>query len=455
MPPIKTLTSVEIDVAEKPQRAAVVQEDEPFRILVAGDFSGGSGRNRRPIEIDRDNFDQVLALLAPAVRLNFGSVEAPVTFQELDDFHPDRLLARLPLFQQLRELRKRMADPETFRAAVKEMEPRAASPEPDVSHMSGADLLRMMTGEAAPAPAAAPARSTWDRMLSEIVGKYATENPDPRQPQWVAQIDEAISGEMRALLHHEKFQALEAAWRGLYFLIRRLNTGEQLKVYLMDLPQEELRAGVGLGDLVRAVEGQPPAVIAGLYNFAAADEPALELLASVAQNSNAPLVAGLAPEVVGIDEVFSQLRQTTKARWIGLALPRFLLRLPYGAKTDETETFAFEEMSALPRHESYLWGNPAIACAYLLGEAFSRYGWDMRPGMVQDIEALPAHTYTVDGAPELKPCAEILMTEKAADLLLDRGFMPLASMKGADRVRLVRFQSLAKPAAPLAGKWVA
>lgn len=453
MPRTKTLTSVEIDVAEKPYIATPVDEDEPFRILVLGDFSGGAGRNRRPIEIDRDNFDQVFALLAPALRLTFGGVEAPVTFRELDDFHPDNLLARLPIFRQLRDLRKRMADPATFRAAVAEMEPRAHPPEPDVTHLSGADLLRMMTGEEAPAAPAEPSRSTWDRMLRELVGKYGTENPDPRQPQRVAQIDDAISGEMRTLLHHPKFQALEAAWRALYFLTRRLDTDEQLKIFVVDLPQEELTAGTGLGDLARALDSEPVAVIAGLYGFAAGDESTLELVATMAQNANAPFLAGLAPEVVGIEEVFESLRLSPKSRWIGLALPRFLLRLPYGANTDETETFAFEEMSSPPQHQSYLWGHPAIACAYLLGEAFNRYGWKMRPGMVQDIEGLPAHVYTVDGAKELKPCAEILMTEKAADLLLERGFMPLASMKGSDRVRLVRFQSLAKPEAALAGKW--
>src|ERR1035438_656183 len=121
MPRTSTLASVEIDVAEKPRKAAVVDPDEPFRILALGNFSGGAGRNRRPIEIDRDNFDQVLALLAPEVRLPFGGVEVPIRFRELDDFHPDRLLERLPLFQKLRDLRQRLADPSTFQAAADEM----------------------------------------------------------------------------------------------------------------------------------------------------------------------------------------------------------------------------------------------------------------------------------------------------------------------------------------------
>ncbi len=82
MPRTSTLASVEIDVAEKSQSAAVVDPDQPFRILVMGNFSGGAGRNRRPIEIDRDNFDQVLALLAPELRLSFGGIEVPVRFRD-------------------------------------------------------------------------------------------------------------------------------------------------------------------------------------------------------------------------------------------------------------------------------------------------------------------------------------------------------------------------------------
>lgn len=453
MPRTSTLASVEIDVAEKSQRSAVLSPEEPFRILAMGNFSGGAGRNRRPIGIDGDNFDQVMGLIAPEIRVPCGGVEIPIRFREMDDFDPDRLLERLPLFQKLRDLRKRLADPVTFPAAAAELEPEAEPPDPRLAQMSGAELLNMITGEEAPRPAAEAPRSAWDRMLRDLVGKYGTAAPDPRQPEWISRTDEAIAGEMRALMHYPAFQALEAAWRGMYFLTRRLDTGEDLKLYLMDLPQEELTAGTGLADVARALEGDPLGVVAGLYGFTKSEESVLERMAALGQDANVPFVAGLAPDVVGMEEGFGGLRQSLKARWIGLALPRFLLRLPYGAKTRPTESFAFEEMTEAPEHERYLWGSPAIACAYLLGETFSRYGWKMRPGMVQDIEGLPAHVYTVEGAKELKPCAEVLLTESAAELLIERGFMPLASMKGSDRVRLVRFQSVAKPSAPLAGKW--
>ena len=91
------------------------------------------------------------------------------------------------------------------------------------------------------------------------------------------------------------------------------------------------------------------------------------------------------------------LRKLPEASYLGLALPRFLLRLPYGADTDPTERFAFEEMDARPEHDHYLWGNPALACAYLLAQAFSQDGWDLRPGVVQEIESLPLHVYREAG----------------------------------------------------------
>jgi type VI secretion system protein ImpC len=314
----------------------------------------------------------------------------------------------------------------------------------------------MMMGEpeaTATAPAKPAPQSDWDRMLHAMVAPYAEAADDPRQPELIAQTDAAIEGQMRNLMHHPKFQAVEAAWRGLYFLVRRLETGQDLRIYMMDLPQDELTPGMGLADLARAVDSQPFAVVAGIYEFGAQDEELLERIGAVVQNANAAFIAGLDADVVGLDEVFTKLRLTLKAMWIGLALPRFLLRLPYGKDTDETETFAFEEMPSPPQHKRYLWGNPAFACAYLLGEAFTRHGWDMRPGLVQDIEGLPLHVYRQNGEAQVKPCAEVLLSESSAEVLLDRGFMPLATMKGTDRVRLVRFQSVAKPLKAIAGPW--
>jgi type VI secretion system protein ImpC len=441
MPRSSNTASVELDVAEEPRTPAHPEPETPFRILVAGNFSGGAGRHRRPVEIDRDNFDEVMEWFAPSLPLPFGNGQVDLSFRELDDFHPDRLFESLAPFQALRDLRTQIEDGSAL--------PRAGSGGKDAPapNLSGADLLSQMMGET-PA-AAAPKRSDWDQMMHDLVAPYAAPGDDPRRAEMIAQTDRAITGEMRALLHQSKFQALEAAWRGLYFLARRLETGESLRLFVLDLPQEELTSA----KLLEAAGEIEWSLFAGLYNFGTEDEDALKELSFVACNAGAPLIAGLAPDVVGLDAAFAELRRSAHAAWIGLALPRFLLRLPYGKHASQTESFEFEEMPQKPEHERYLWGHPAIACAYLLGETFSRFGWDMRPGALHEIDGLPAHSYRQDGEPELKPCAEVLLTEDAAEILLERGFMPLASIKNADRVRLVRFQSVADPPAPLAGRW--
>jgi len=329
-----------------------------------------------------------------------------------------------------------------------------------------------MMGEGPETAKPAPARSDWDRMLHDMVAPYAEPKPDPRRPDYLAQTDAAITGEMRGVLHHRDFQDLEAAWRGLFFLIRRLPTGEDLKVYVWDMPQAELISAEGLAlfrriavdETVGTAGAARWTVIAGLYHFAprsqilrsggvVPQETALAQIAAIARAAGAPFLSGVAPDVVGLTRVFDTLRHSADARWIGLAMPRFLLRLPYGARTDATEEFDFEEMPSPPEHERYLWGHPAVACAYLLGEAFSRYGWRMRPGIMSQIDGLPAHVYKEGGESKLKPCAEVLLTEAAVEMLLERGFMPLVSYKDSDRVRVARFQSIADPAAPLAGQW--
>ena len=103
--------------------------------------------------------------------------------------------------------------------------------------------------------------------------------------------------------------------------------------------------------------------------------------------------------------------------------------------------------------EDYLWGNPAFVCVYLLAEAFSQIGWQLRPGAIREIQGLPMHVYEKDSESVLKPCAEVLLTERAAERMLEQGLMPLLSLQGSDVIRLARFQSLSSPLKPLAGRW--
>ncbi len=496
MPRPSSFAQVEIETGEQSERIEQPEPDSPFHIAILGDFSGRENRGvldaklqgRKPILIDRDNFDDVLSQFAPELHLPLGGPDGPrvpVRFRELDDFHPDRIFERLKIFQALRETREQLHDPARYEAAAAQVRawsgaivPQAppVTPPVDISRLSASELFEQtLSATEARSTAASPKRAMDDfqALLSDIVTPYVEPKPDPQRPELVAQVDAAISGQMRALLHHPDFQALEAAWRAVFFLVRRLATGSNLKIFLLDIAKPELAA-----DMVATYEhliqntprDEPWAVLAGNYTFDATDEDAqlLGRVAAVARHAGAPFLAAASPRVLGCDSLaeteprrwhpatadsWRALRRLPQATWLGLALPRFLLRLPYGKETGATENFTFEEFGPAPCHDHYVWGNAGLACAYLLGEAFLESGWDLRPGEVTEISGLPIHTYRADGESQLKPCAEALLSEHAAEAILDQGLMPLVSIKGSDAVRLVRFQSIAEPARTLSGRW--
>jgi type VI secretion system protein ImpC len=142
-----------------------------------------------------------------------------------------------------------------------------------------------------------------------------------------------------------------------------------------------------------------------------------------------------------------------QAAYLGLAVPRLLLRLPYGKEGSTTDVFAFEEMPPGSPHDNYLWGNPAPACAALLGQSFSQSEWNLHPGQLTTLDGLPVHVHEEDGERQMKPCAEVLLSNRALERLLDAGLMTFISERDRDAIRLARFQSIASPAAALAGRW--
>jgi type VI secretion system protein ImpC len=278
---------------------------------------------------------------------------------------------------------------------------------------------------------------------------------------------------MRAMLHHSTFQALEAAWRAVFHLVRAIETGSQLKLYLLDISKAELAADLSSADDLResrvwrtlveetvGTGGDAWSVVAGNYSFprTGGDAQMLGRLAKIMSFAGAPFLGEADPGNSGMEteeaaRQWERLRQLPEACWIGLAMPRFLLRLPYGKKTDRVESFDFEEMPGAPGHQQYLWGNPAFACVQMLAEGFANDGLEMRPGAYAEIDGLPLHVYEAEGEKQVKPCAEVLLTERDIEWILDQGFMALASIRDRDAVRLVRFQSIAKPLARLSGRW--
>ncbi len=147
------------------------------------------------------------------------------------------------------------------------------------------------------------------------------------------------------------------------------------------------------------------------------------------------------------------LRTLPEAAWIGLALPRFLIRLPYGENTDPVDAFFFEEMPDPAEHEHYLWVNPVFALVLVLGRTFTRQGWNWSQGLINALDGLPLHLFSAGDEPAAKPCAEAFLSQRAIEKIIRGGFMPLASYKDQGRIQLVRFQSIAEPLTQLSGRW--
>jgi type VI secretion system protein ImpC len=496
---------------EEPQRAAPDPET-PFRLLVLGDFSGRGSRgvsgpaalgfDRLPVRVDRDNFAEILEETEVALTLRLGGHGGPETtfrLRRLEDFHPDQILERTPAFGALRRTREELQDPATFAEAAATVRswtgaaaaaaPAPAKPGPAARSTSEdvvADLLAGAREKAGRRP------EDLDRFVRGIAAPHAVPAEDPQVPELVAAVDAMIGSWIRNALHHPGFQALEAAWRGLAWLVSRLETDSQLQVWMLDVSKaelaEDLRSAriletsgwrkILVSQALDSLDAEPWAAVGALYAFdrTVEDVALLARLARVAREADAPLIAAASPGVVGCAgfgeapdpadwrpgapdapaaQIWAALRELPEARWLGLAAPRFLLRLPYGKDTDPAETFAFEEMPEGAHHEDYLWGGPALVCLALLGEAFAENGWRFRPGSVHDVGNLPLHVFTADGARQIKPCAEANLSPRATEVLLDAGMMPLLSLHGRDAVRLPRFQSIAAPLAPLAGRWSA
>ena len=491
--------------ASRPRRR---DSDTPLRVLVMADFSGRAQRespsvlpdldSRPPLAANADNLDAVMARLAPKLRLALdggtGGATLTIGFAQIDDFHPDALYQRLELFQSLRRSRARLLNPASFAQAVAELSPappqEPAKPEPAATEDDSALLERLLgktPDQPTPARPADVGTAAINTLLQAVVQPHIVRT-DPRQEAWVEAVDAAIGELLRAILHQPAFQALEAAWRGVQGLVASLDS-DVLRVDLLDVTKQELladlRAAAGqpratslytllIDREVQLPDSQPWSLLVGDYTFGATAEDIalLAALGSVAAHAGGPFLAAADPALLGCasavdladpaqwapppaaaDQYWRALRQTEIAPWLGLALPRVLLRLPYGRKTEPVEQLEFEEMPLGRDPDAYLWGNPAFACARLIAGAFAENGWDFSPGDVLELNDLPAHVYGEAEERLMQPGTEVLLGERAMQALLARGIMPLLGHRQRNAVRLARFQSLADPPVALAGGW--
>ncbi len=444
------------DPEKQPEpRPVEAEPEDPFRILILGDFSGGENRSalgsRRPRRIDRDNFDDVLGRMHAQATLRMGSAATVrLNFATLADFEPDSIFERCELFHGSASIPTAGSEHAGNPPARDAPAATSSSMAADAARLASGSLLDEIV-EQSDVQRSPELGSDLRSVIARVVAPYVVRTA--REDR--SALDQAHSVLMRAILHHPQFQALEAAWRALDWLTRGLDTDGGLSLHILDVTREELERG--LDALTPHLTPQEPwAAIAGNYVFdrSAGDIALLQRLGAIAGRAGAPWIAESTPPDEGSDHPeWRALRGSPEARWIGLALPRFLARMPYGPRTYAIESFPFEEIPGRPEHSDFLWANPAFACAWLLGRAFNEYGWRFHPDELRQMEGLPYYPFEADGEMQSQPSAEVVLTDREIDFIQDQGLMALAAMKHRDVAMLMRFQSVAEPAAALAGRW--
>ena len=301
----------------------------------------------------------------------------------------------------------------------------------------------------------------------------------------IAQVDHLISLQLNEVLHHPNFQKLESAWRGLKYLLDQSETSSQLKIKVLNASKKDL-----LRDLQRAQEFDQSAVFRRIYeegfgtfggepfgaligDFEIGKHPEdldfLERISQVAAGAHAPFLTAASPELLNMDS-FTQLgdprdigkifdsteyakwksfRASEDSRYVSLAMPRILMRLPYGKDTKPVDGFNYEEGVDGSDHSKYLWGNAAYALGARVTGAFAKYGWCAAIRGVEGgglVEGLPAHTFRTDkGDVALKCPTEIAITDRREKELADQGLAPLVHCKGTDYAAFFSVQSANKP----------
>ncbi len=306
--------------------------------------------------------------------------------------------------------------------------------------------------------------------------------------EMIAEIDKRLTEQVNQILHHEDLQKLEGAWRGLHHLINNTETDEMLKIRVMNISKKDLHKTLKkykgtawdqspifkklYEEEYGQFGGEPYGCLVGDYHFDQS-APDVELLGEMAKISaaiHAPFITGASPNVLQMDSwqelsnprdltkifqtpeyaAWNSLRESDDARYLGLTAPRFLSRLPYGAKTDPVDEFDFEEETGNADHNKYTWANSAYAMAVNINRSFKMYGWCSRIRGIESggsVEGLPAHSFpTDDGGVDMKCPTEIAISDRREAELAKNGFMPLIHKKNTDFAAFIGAQSLQKPA---------
>lgn len=462
--------------------------ERPLRLLVMADFSGR--RTESPSfavhRFELHEADACIANLSPVLKISDSGPAGPaqgLTVASLDEFHPDALVAAVPALRELLEIARKLDDPAAERQALHDLDAIAGAP-----------------AAAASAPeqhTRAPAAESEDQLLSRLLGGAKRDGNDraketvkqliqgvlqpqqrpaasPRSADARTRVAELLNRRCRALLRDPRFRAVERAWRSVCWLASRLED-DQAELHIVDAAKPDLARhlaacggrldGSPLSRLLERDGDERFDAVIGDYSFAldADDLTLLATLGAIGARAGVPFLAhgdlGLVGCADGADPdapatwqradaelaaVWEEFRRHRAAHWVGLAAPRFLLRQPYGPKTDPVERFAFEELPVRPDREAFLWANPAFACALLLTQGRTDGGeapWPDAAG--GDVSDLPMPVYRDGGGDAIQPPLELLLNERARHAASDGGLIPLAGGRNTNRVAVGVLQSFA------------
>jgi type VI secretion system protein ImpC len=301
----------------------------------------------------------------------------------------------------------------------------------------------------------------------------------------ISEIDRKLSLQIDEIMHHSNFQKMEAAWRSLKFLVDRIDFKKNAKLDILDASKEDLAEDFedapetiqsGLYKHVYVSEydtpgGEPYGSIVSNFEFDSgpADITLLQNVSKVSAACHCPFLGSASPKFFGKETIqdltkiedlhnymerseflkWNSFRQTEDARYVGLILPRFMLRLPYGPDTQPVKEFNYMENVKGTDHDKYLWGNSTFAFAANMVRSYIENGWCVQirgPEAGGKVEDLPVHMYDVGKGKQMKIPTEILIPETREFEFAQEGFIPLSFYKNRNYACFFSANSAQKPA---------
>lgn len=490
---------------------AIEVRELPFVMGVMADLSGASLiplprlKDRKFVEMDGENFMDVMASVAPRVDLTVankitgnGNLKADLVFSSVYEFDPLSIVRKMPALSEIYDARVRLNDllgkmdgnEDLVNAVCALMADKKALDDVanDKDHKADGAISKVV--EAAKMVKDDSQREYAGMLIAEFASQVASKSPEGDHAaafiqSAIADIDGLLAAQMDEILHHPDFQRMEAAWRGLHFLVLNSETGTRLKIRVLNITKSEL-----LKDLERATDfdqsnmfkkiyeeeygtfgGAPFSCLVADFEFGRhpQDILLLEKMSNVAAAAHAPFISAASSLMfdmesymeLGIPRDMAKLFENTElARWntfrmsedsryVSLVLPHVLMRLPYGPKTLPVEGMNYTENVDGQDNSKFCWGNAAYALAQRITNAFAMYGWTAAIRGVEGgglVTGLPAYTFkTPDGDSVLKCPTEIAITDRREKELSDLGFIALLHAKGTDRAAFFGAQTTQAP----------